>query len=181
MARWAAVVGLKSQGLSEEIRDLAAACEAAGLSVGGFAQYAADAENQRYELHHLRSGESIALSAPSDSPGAIAVCDFAFSPTAFDHARRWATEDAADCDVLFVDQVGKLEVRGLGHYRTLAALLSPEHACVVVLCVRTHQLVNVINRFSPQGDPLAHLAFPASTFEREQFVASLCEALHRDR
>lgn len=181
MIRWALVGGARGGEKSLLAADLARRLASAGVRIGGFAQRGdTSGEHKQYEVVRLRDGSARRLAwsggGPKEGePGVCSFCSLLFDLRSFEEARRWLHEDARASDVLFVDEVGKLEVAGRGHRDALSDALARE-SCIVVLGVRAEPLFSVVETFG-LGDAIASIDAPASDAERGAFVEAIRSAV----
>jgi nucleoside-triphosphatase THEP1 len=154
---YALVIGEKGT-KSTAMREIAEGLAARGLRVAGFTQRIfEEGEGRKFvEVVRLRDGAAIRLARTVADPGsAPAVCSFAFDPAAFEEVRRWMEEDAVGAGVIVLDGLGKVELGGGGHPKTI------EHAFragpPVVLAVREDNLVYALESFA-LDEPLASYA-----------------------
>jgi nucleoside-triphosphatase THEP1 len=180
MAKWAALVGAKGSGKSVDALDVARRLQTRGARVGGFVQRShTDAlDRKSYELVRLACHEAVSLARPgaAEGPGLETHCSWIFESGAFDKARGWLLEDAPACDVLFVDEVSKVEVGGRGNHDALRAALALDDSKLVVVCIRADQLFYVVDKIG-LGDAAATLECPADDCAKDGFVAEVLAAV----
>jgi nucleoside-triphosphatase THEP1 len=180
MARWALVSSEKKHDKVALVLRLIDALQSRGVAVGGFVQlrcYDAQ-EHKGYQLQRLATGEKITLAqggVGARGPSQEAFCSYAFRNEAFEQACLWIKADAARAQVLFLDDVSKLEVQGKGHAASVAWALSQLDK-VVVLCARASQLFYVVENFGLDGDPVDALELPVDAAAEERFVAAIARA-----
>jgi nucleoside-triphosphatase THEP1 len=138
---YALVIAGKGGRRSLVAREVADALAARGVRVGGFAQRTTEPEPgvKTIELVRIGDGRSAPLARTSKGSADPSACSLAFDRGAFEVARRWIEEDAAACEVLVVDGLGKLELGGDGHRAAIGRALAA--GPLVVLAVRDDQLV----------------------------------------
>lgn len=124
---------------------LAATLEECKIRVGGIIspRIVDGVETIGYRVRNIETGEERPF-ASLDPPG-IPIGKFYLSEDALLFARA-AIERAATIDeVVFLDEVGRLEIAGQGHAPALRALLQSE--AIPVLFVRTTFVKHIIERF----------------------------------
>lgn len=155
---WALVVAGRGGNRSRAAREVVAGLAARGLRVGGFTQRAVDRDDgtKDYELVRAADGATVPLARTGRQPAAAegGGCALAFDPAAFEAARRWVAADAASCDVLVLDAIGKLELAGEGHRAAVERALAA--APPVVLAIRDDQLVYALEALR-LDEPVASL------------------------
>jgi hypothetical protein len=159
-ARLVVVEGAPGAGKTAAVAGLSTALRARGLVVGGVLQPALEGEGPGerpragYELLDLASGARHALALRRT--GGARGFDFD------DDAWAWAAERIAraqqECDVVVVDELGRLEAAGGGHIPGLAALAErPGRAAVLVGAVRAGCLASLS---ASLGEPALELRAP---------------------
>ena len=178
-ARWALVVGPRGADRAPALDALQEALKASGLRAGGFRQRPTEAGG--HDLVRVAREEVAPLSRPGTAAGAHeeTFCSYLFDMRAFARARTWLEEDAAGADILFIDEVGKVEAAGKGHHDVLVRALTLGPRKLVVLSVRADQLFALVERLGLEDDCVAHLETPASPEATSQFVAALLAAAPR--
>lgn len=110
-------------------------------------------------LVDVTTGEEVPFEAPADAPAAAVqrVGRFTFAAGAFEWAAARLAQAAADpaVQVIVVDEIGPLELRGLGLDAAVRAVLAARHpARRLVLVVRTH-LAAAVRAHYASADPQA--------------------------
>ena len=125
---------------------LLAALKERGLMVGGIIspRILDGAQTIGYRVRDIATGEERFL-ATVNPPG-VRVGKFYLSRDALDFARKAIESAAAVAQVVFLDEVGRLEVAGQGHAPALRALL--RSTAIPVLFVRSKFVPRVIESFS---------------------------------
>jgi nucleoside-triphosphatase THEP1/SAM-dependent methyltransferase len=184
MAAWAVISGDKGVGKTELALRTAERLRRAGLRVGGFVQrpvHDADGTRVGYNLAHVERLETTPIARRSTSPGAgqQAFCGHVFHTAAFERARGWLREDAARADVLFIDEVSKLETSGQGHAEAVRLALALPSPTLVVLCVRAEHLFAAVHGLVGEaaGEAVASLQAPADDAAELAFAARLAAAV----
>lgn len=152
--RWALITGGKGSGRSRTTSLVVDRLAASGISVGGVIQEAVQEDGERIGYHARRVGAErrvIPLARRGAAPvgarpdSVCSFCSFVFDGAAFAEAGTWVREAAAQCDVVIVDEVSKLEVAKGGHHDAIVDAL--DGRALVVLVVRADQLFAVVERF----------------------------------
>lgn len=133
------IVGARGAGKTTATRHLAQELEERGLKVGGLVQPPLEGEQARvgYDLEDIRSGERIPLARRGAER-------FDFDDSAWSWAEERLKEAQRTCDVVVIDEVGRLEARGQGHIPAIQSLDQvPGRARVLVASVREECLPNV--------------------------------------
>jgi nucleoside-triphosphatase THEP1 len=157
MKRWALIAGAKGNGKSTTAARAAAMLAERGVRVAGFVQEAIEEDGERRGYRVRRVGRSDAIviakkGSEARSGTEEAFCSFVFDRDAFASAGRWLAEDAKGAEVVFIDEVSKLEVAAKGHHDAITASLATD--AITVLAVRADQLFYVTERFGLE-DPVA--------------------------
>jgi len=124
---------------------LAAALKECGLRVGGIiSPRILNGRNTiGYQVHDIETDEE-RLFAKLDPPG-IPIGKFYLLEDAVDFAHTAIARTATTSQVVFLDEVGRLELAGQGHAPALRAVLQSE--AISVLFVRTTFVEHIIERF----------------------------------
>lgn len=175
-ARWALVTAVRNSDKSD-LETIIERLRKRGVRVAGFVQRAVRGED--HELRRMGSGDRAWLGRRGTVPRSATeevFCSFSFDRVAFERAREWLTADAADADVLIVDEVSKLEVAGGGHAPLLSWALALPPEKIVLVIARAHQLAGIVERFG-LGDAVATLDLPGDEPAREQFCSAIASAV----
>jgi nucleoside-triphosphatase THEP1 len=182
MPRWILIVGPKKSEKARYALELAGRLVRSGVAVGGFVQVrpASCDTVWTHEVERLTTGERLPLaregSAERDTQGE-AFCSKLFIPDVFSKARGWIEEDAVTAKVLFVGDVSKLEVSGLGHHASLVWAMAHDPIDAVVICARSDQLFYVVEKFNLEDDGIAWLELPIDDGAAETFYTSVVGSL----
>lgn len=104
-------------------------------------------EGRRVFAHHP-TGRIRDMEAGPEETDILRTARYRFSAAAFRWAEECLLEDSrSDPDWLFLDEVGKLEVRGDGFARVLEGILDEGRPGNLVLVIRSHLLDQVVERF----------------------------------
>jgi nucleoside-triphosphatase THEP1 len=184
MAAWALITGDKGDGKTSLALRVAARLRQAGLRVGGFVQRAVhepDGTRTGYDLAHIERDESTPIARRGKIPGAgqEGFCAHVFETSAFARAVAWLREDAGRADVLFIDEVSKLEVADKGHAEAVRLALALPSPKIVVLCVRAEHLFAAVERFigDTGAEAVASIHAPASPEAEQDFETRICRAV----
>lgn len=149
------VTGDKGEGKTTLLARFADERRAKGVRVGGFLAHGTweGTERQGFEIEFLATGEREALAVRGEQVGLVRQGQFAFLDAGLDLGRR-ALSAALDsgADVVIVDEVGPLELRGEGWAEALDRMLG-FGGPLVVLAVRSSLVEEVSRRwaFVPLG------------------------------
>jgi nucleoside-triphosphatase THEP1 len=88
------------------------------------------------------------------------VCSFAFSQAGFQTSHDWLKQDAEWAQVLVIDEISKLEVRGEGHAQALRWALGLDDGRILLLSVRGQQLFYVMEAFALEARVAGYLEIP---------------------
>ena len=132
-----AVSGAHGSGKTTRVRELAQAYRARGHHVGGIAQPVVweDGQRQGYDLVDLATGERRPF-AQRRAPASTGELGFVFEPEGWTWAMERILQARRTCDVLVVDELGRLEAQGEGHLPALVRQVSEERAHTWILAVR---------------------------------------------
>lgn len=186
MAQWALIAGPKSSDRTDQALKLAEELKGAGIPVGGFVQVKRVDEDHKkhFDLLALRSGKSVPLAeeAVQTSPDdLVTFCSLRFDESAFDRARQWLEQDAAEARVLFIGDISKVEVNGRGNYRAAHSALALPDGKLAVICVRADQLFYIVEKFGLEDNAAAILELPADTSTCESFYRQVVFEVTRDK
>ena len=117
-----------------------------GISVGGVIQprFVQDDETIGYTVRDLAAGEE--RSFASLEPPGIAVGKYFVKAEAVAFARCAIERAAKEAQIVFIDEVGRLELAGEGHAPAVRTVLSS--SALPVLVVRTEFVDRVVRAFS---------------------------------
>ncbi len=133
-----AVTGDRRSGKTTKLKRLVEALTARGVKAGGIFQPAADtsAEPEGYYVEDILTRERKELARRLSRPGESGLI-FKFDPAAWEWAARKISEARRTCDILVVDEVGRLEASGKGHLPALLKEIPDETVFSCLLCVRS--------------------------------------------
>ena len=162
MGDWIAIVGSREQGREDVVRRLVAALQSAGVGVAGFVQ------TPRFDGEHvvgidvmrLATGDRVPLAHHAGGAD-LDVCEWVFSPAAFETAAEWALSGSSA--VCFVE-AGRLEAAEGGHWATIVRSLNERP--LTVLAIRPRVLASVALRLP---DPVDSIELPADVDEIARF------------
>lgn len=136
-ARTVLVVGPRSSGKTGYVRAVAERARAAGLGVAGFASVGEweDGTKARFHLEDLAdSGRRLLLASVHPDPGLdLRTGRYHLSSAAFEEADR-LLRTALDADVVCMDEIGPLELRGGGFRPGLEFMLANHQGILVLTC-----------------------------------------------
>lgn len=176
-ARFVAVVGPPGAGKTTAVNALVDALVAKELTVGGVLQPPLEDEDG------LRSGYDLRdLSRGTQRPFArrrATERGFDFEKDGWSWAADRLAEAKAKCDVVIVDELGRLEARGEGHLPSLAAMAeSPGQAAVLIGTVRQECVESMR---STLGNPALNLQAPLEPEEVEKAAQMLADMVKEAR
>jgi nucleoside-triphosphatase THEP1 len=133
------LTGPVHSGKTTFLKGAAAFWDLAGFSVGGFLSETRfdGGGTLGYDLFDLRAGTSVPFLRREGEPGWPRVGGFSLVPGGLERAEGILARDH-DADILVVDEVGPLELSGVGIWPALSAAMSAGAGCVCV--VRTSVL-----------------------------------------
>jgi iron complex transport system ATP-binding protein len=147
--RWVILTGGRGEGKTTLCLALAERARHAGWKVGGIVSPGSwnDGGRDVYHVRDLLSGEERVLARQSKQAGTIRVGAFAFEPDGIAFGRQ-ALESAKEANVqlLIVDEVGPLELRGDGWSPVLERILADVFG-VMVWVVRPELVEEVRTRY----------------------------------
>jgi nucleoside-triphosphatase THEP1 len=144
------VTGARGTGKTSALRDLAASLRTNGVTLGGLLAPAVvkDGERTGYDLLDLDSGATTPLCSTQIRPTGIAQGPFRFLPETFQWgSERLTAASRASAQVLFLDELGPLELAGEGWAQAFQQLLELPTA-VVVISVRPSLLEQILHRWT---------------------------------
>lgn len=146
------LTGERGEGKTTLCLSLAEEAKRLGWTVGGIASPGEwkDGRREGYWVRDLSSGEERKLATRSSNVETRHVGSFTFSPEGFAFGRRalW-TAIKADVQLLIVDEIGPLELRGEGWAQELMHMQKNDVPCVMVWVVRPNLIDIVKKRFAP--------------------------------
>lgn len=168
MGEWIAVVGSRQDGREDVVRRLAQTLKSVGVAVAGFAQVSRFDGDRLVgiDVQRLATGDSVSL-AKKASGSDPDLCEWVFSPAAFETTAQWAVEDSAP--VCFAE-AGRLEAAEGGHWATIVRAVHERP--LTVLAIRPTVLVSVALRLP---DPVDSIELPEDADE----IARFCERVGR--
>lgn len=187
--RWALLSGAKGTGKTTRLLAVVERLRARGVRVGGVVQEGvepagggAPAEGRSGYVAREVDGAArlviarLARASDDQDPEAQRVCSFAFDAHALAEARRWVARDAAECDVVVIDEVSKLELGRGGHHDAILAALAGR--ALTLLCVRADQLFGVMERFGLDAPAAAlELGAEGEAGDLDAFVEALLKEI----
>jgi len=128
------LTGPVHSGKTTFLKGAAAFWDLAGFSVGGFLNDARFDVGRvmGYDLFDLRGGESVPFLRAEGGPDWQRVGGFSLVPGGLERAEGILARDIR-ADILVVDEVGPLELAGLGIWPALSAALSAGAKCLCVV------------------------------------------------
>ena len=128
------LTGSVHSGKTTFLKGAAAFWDLAGFSVGGFLNDARFDMGRvmGYDLFDLRGGESVPFLRAEGGPDWQRVGGFSLVPGGVERAEGILARDIR-ADILVVDEVGPLELAGLGIWPALSAALSAGAKCLCVV------------------------------------------------
>lgn len=183
MVRWALISEEHSEPRLACTLETVARLRRAGVSVSGFVQRRFRRDGQHgFELLRISGGDErveggrIELAKKPATSSAEVTCDYDYEDGAFRRARSWIEEDARLCDCLVLDVISKMERYGRGHAGSLRLALASGK--LVILCVRSSQLAEIVDEFALDVDQVvAWLELPVSEADKESFVTQVARTV----
>ena len=144
-SRVVVVTGAPGSGKTTAVLDAAEAVRGAGCRVVGFAQpgFFRDGEKVGFLLRDVATGEEGELARRVDRSVGEHGTAFRFSPAGLELARR-ALKSAGTGDLLVLDELGPLELRGRGHMPAVRQALRAARPKAVVVVVRRHLVPSLL-------------------------------------
>ncbi|MEA1968218.1 MAG: nucleoside-triphosphatase [Thermodesulfobacteriota bacterium] len=125
------ITGEKQSGKSTLAAQLAAALKDKNVKIAGIIAKGIWKNNIRegFNLMDLKTGKSYPLAKRMEKPGKNSITGFEFLETGIAAGSRALNlEQCQDADVIFVDEIGRLEIKSLGWSLLLAPVLSIQSA-----------------------------------------------------
>lgn len=127
-----AVTGAIRSGKTTRLGQIIGNLAAKGVKVGGIIQ---PERNGSYYVRDILSGEEVLLAEKTDQEKDGMY--YSFKPHAWHWARERIIEARRTCDVLAVDELGRLEARGTGHLPFILEEISDETVLCRLLSIRS--------------------------------------------
>lgn len=143
------ITGTKGSGKTSLLSATAAEINKKGLSLKGVLQPATfkDSERCGYELLNLETGQKMELASKALQQNAATVGNYSFNPDAIEFGIQ-ALSLKADVEVLIIDEIGPLELKGKAWDAALRAWLN-EPLAVILISVRPSLLDEVLRTYRP--------------------------------
>ncbi len=166
------VTGEPGSGKSRFLQDLVTHLQSRGLSVGGFIQPSAMQADRRigYDLKLLPDGSCFELARKKVEHGPKA---WSLNESAVQQAGEHLLSQK-QADVFIVDEIGRVERQGAGHWPVLARTL-PMRGGVWVLSVRLGLVEHMTSRLG-YTNPV-ELRFPATDSQKHDFLQQIEQAV----
>ena len=131
------IKGVKRSGKTSFLRNIIKEISDNGFKVGGILQPSLDSnfDSAGYDIENIATGEKFPLARRRATPNANGLW-FDFNDDAFDYAKEIILDARKNADILVVDEIGKLEQKGLGHSLALNEKILSESAFLWLLGVR---------------------------------------------
>ncbi|MBU0508297.1 DUF2478 domain-containing protein [bacterium] len=153
-AKLFAITGEIGRGKSTLLCRIADAAESAGFEVGGFFQERREGSENgavAYELVRWRDGQRVKLGRRDGESG------FRFEEGVFAEAQRWLREDAGTARLILIDELGKKEAVGGGHFPAVQELLRSDPVATVVAVLRKDKISELAELFPVAAESLLDL------------------------
>jgi len=149
------VTGPTGCGKTSTVETVVSGLRERGLRVTGFIQPGVwrDGKKVGFEVRDVATGEHTDLAHRSEGRGAVPGTGYQFFRGGFDLARRALNRWRAG-DVVVVDELGPLELRGRGHMPAVRRSLADGGAHVVVLVVRRHLVPSLLSALDAEDATL---------------------------
>ena len=136
------VTGSKEVGKTTLIKKIVRIASEKGIPVGGFVQERIiDEANNTcgYKVVSIATGEELIIAEKSVDSG------FNFNDKAFNAAADWLKQDASDCNLLLVDEMGMIESHGEGHLHGVMSVLRDFPGRIWVMALRKDRLEQLVD------------------------------------
>lgn len=136
------IVGKKRSGKTTHLQKLVEELRQKGVSVGGILQPASDGSSmpEHYGIEDIKTKERRIIAYQKKTPEGIV---FGFNEESFAFAREKILDAARTCDVVFIDEFGRLESKGEGHFPAFTESLKDASALAYVISVREDVLETI--------------------------------------
>lgn len=140
MKRLVIITSEINSGKTQTLEKISNTLKAKKISVGGFLSVADYDKSKKiaYSLKNIATGEEVPLATQRRFDMNITIGKYFFYEHAFDKANDWLN-DTRPFDVIIIDEVGPLEMRGGGFYELLTNLFQ-DFKGILVIAVRTEIL-----------------------------------------
>jgi nucleoside-triphosphatase THEP1 len=169
------ITGKQGEGKTTLLAAMIQRLQKEGYRIGGILQPCVfkDGERIGYDVTDIASGTSVMLCRLNSIQSEIKEGKFSFLEEGVLFGCRSLTMDALRAvDLIIVDEVGPLELRGGGWYASLEKLLRTSDLPIVI-CVRE----SLINRVQEQWKIIPYLIFKMSDAEPDIFVGAVRKEL----
>lgn len=136
-------------GKTTSVSELVKALRKRGLRVMGFSCPGELSKGRRsaFHLHNLENGVQILMGRDEEQKGWIKFRRFYFNPDGFVLGERWIKESIlSDPDLLVIDEVGPMELEGLGWSKILDTLVEQD-SIIQLWLVREQILPEVLKKW----------------------------------
>ena len=147
------ITGEVHQGKTTFLAQLLQAMQARGIPTAGFLSKAVPCENGKraYELEFFPSGELQSLAVEEPREGWQTFRRYSFNPLAWEAGSKLLIEASTGKNTwLVLDELGPMEVEGLGWHKLTNRLLKLQHPKMIWV-VRKNQLDAIIAEFKPEN------------------------------
>jgi nucleoside-triphosphatase THEP1 len=129
-----------NSGKTQTLEKISNALKAKNISVGGFLSIAEFEKGKKvsYHLKNIATDEEVPIATQRKFDTSITIGKYFFYEHAFDKANDWLT-DTRQLNVIIIDEVGPLEMRGGGFYELLTNLFQ-DFKGVLIIAVRNEIL-----------------------------------------
>lgn len=139
-----AVTGTIRSGKTTRLQQIAGHLAAKGVKVGGIIQ---PERNGNYYVRDILSGEEVLLAEKTSQENDGMY--YTFKPHAWHWAREKILKARRTCDVLAVDELGRLESRGLGHLPFILEDIPDETVLCRLLSIRSDSFSSIEQAIGP--------------------------------
>ncbi|MEW5798726.1 MAG: nucleoside-triphosphatase [Bacteroidota bacterium] len=140
------LTGEKNSGKTRFAEEISKALKSEGLTVGGFLQHKVFKNNERhgYDLLDIQTQKSIPLCSIDAPDAGIVAGPFKFYPEGIRFGfELLSMAKVKDCDVVIVDEVGPLEMKGKGWYGAVSNLLK-NYSGNLLIVIRKHMVEDMM-------------------------------------
>ncbi len=147
------ITGEVHQGKTTFLAQLLQAMQTKGMPAAGFLSRAVTVENERraYELEFFPSGERLSMAIDEAREGWQSFRRYSFNPVAWEAGSKRLMEASTGKNTwLVIDELGPMELEGLGWHQLTTRLLELQHPKMIWV-VRKNQLDAITAEFKPEN------------------------------
>ena len=144
------ITGERNVGKTRRVRQLIEEFETTGYKVGGVISEAVIDENSRekiaYNIKDLQSNKSMLLASIKPMENSFKAGKYYFSVEAFAFASKCLSHALESASVIFVDELGPLELKGGGFFLDVVRLLKSSYEGKLILVIRIGILKQMLEK-----------------------------------